>query len=281
MVLALASQIPASLRKADETKTMLLPSLIALLTEVETDDQVWAETSEEKESGSTAPYHTAVQAINRISVDLGEKTILPTCSSYIQHYIKSSDWKERQAGYMLMGLIAESSKESMKKNMDEAMRTACAGMVDENARVRYAGLSCLALLLTELSPKAQKKYHGELMPQLMKMMSTETVLKTQTHAVSATINFARGLANDEDEEEESADNEGSKIMSTYAQTLFENLVTLLKKGIDESYEPLQEEVMNLLSVVASLIEGKFAQFYNQMMPLMLQILNNVAMTNMT
>jgi len=36
---------------------------------------------------------------------------------------------------------------------------ACMGVVDENVRVRYAGLSCLALLLTELSPKAQKKYH--------------------------------------------------------------------------------------------------------------------------
>lgn len=60
---------------------------------------------------------------------------------------------------MLMGLISESCKESMMKNMDEAMKIACAGVMDENARVRYAGLSCLALLLTELAPKAQKKYH--------------------------------------------------------------------------------------------------------------------------
>lgn len=39
--------------------------------------------------------------------------------------------------------------------------------------------------------------------------------------------------------------------------------------------------MNLLSVVASLIEKEFSKFYNQLMPLMIQILNNVAMTNMT
>jgi hypothetical protein len=58
-----------------------------------------------------------------------------------------------------MGLIAEACKESMSKNMAEAMKMACMGVVDENVRVRYAGLSCLALLLTELSPKAQKKYH--------------------------------------------------------------------------------------------------------------------------
>jgi ABC-type xylose transport system permease subunit len=94
---------------------------------------------------------------------------------------------------MLMGLIAEACKESMIKNMDEAMKIACAGIIDENIRVRYAGLSCLALVLTELSPKAQKKYHGELMPVLMKMMIEESLLKVQTHTISTIINFAKGL----------------------------------------------------------------------------------------
>lgn len=55
---------------------------------------------------------------------------------------------------MLMGLIAESCKESMNKNMEECMKMSCAGLVDPHVRVRYAGLSCTALLLTELSPKA-------------------------------------------------------------------------------------------------------------------------------
>jgi hypothetical protein len=44
-------------------------------------------------------------------------------------------------------------------------------------------------------------------------------------------------------------------MENYQVQLFETLVTLLKKGIDTNYEPLQEEVMNLLSVVADLIQG--------------------------
>lgn len=160
-----------------------------------------------------------------------------------------------------MGLIAESCKESMMKNMDEAMKLACAGIMDENSRVRYAGLSCLALLLTELSPKAQKKYHGELMPVLMKMMTSETTIKIQTHVVSTIINFAKGLLN-EDEDEEEDTNASSKVMEVYSQNLFENLVVLLKKGMDENYEPLQEEVMNLLAVVATLIDKEFAKFYN-------------------
>ena len=72
----------------------------------------------------------------------------------IQTLIKSQAWQERQAGYMVMGLIAEACKESMSKNMNEAIKFACSGVVDEAPRVRHAGLSCLALLLTELAPKA-------------------------------------------------------------------------------------------------------------------------------
>jgi hypothetical protein len=72
---------------------------------------------------------------------------------------------------MLMGLISEACKESMKKNMDEAIKLACSGIMDSNVRVRYSGLSCLALLLTELEPKAQIKFHSELMPVLLNMLS--------------------------------------------------------------------------------------------------------------
>lgn len=126
------------------------------------------------------------------------------------------------------------------------------------------------------------KYHAELLPVLMKMMASETLIKIQTHAVSTMINFVRGLNDEEDGEENGAAGvTGQKLMEPYQVQLFENLISLLKKGIDTNYEPLQEEVMNLLSVVAELIQGQFAKFYNNLMPMMMQILTNVAMTNMS
>ena len=139
---------------------------------------------------------------------------------------------------MLMGIIAESCKESMAKNMNEAMQTACRGVIDNHTRVRYAGLSCLALLLTELAPKAQKKFHAELMPVLLTMMNKEALIKMQTHAVSTVINFANGLHSvSEDDEEETAQSH-QDIIKIYSSTLFETLITLLKKAIDTNYEPL-------------------------------------------
>ena len=76
--------MPASLRKIDETKTMFIPALVQMLTEVDDDIESWANTPEESESSSNDPYNTAVNAINRLSMDLGEKLILPTCTGLIQ-----------------------------------------------------------------------------------------------------------------------------------------------------------------------------------------------------
>mmetsp|Transcript_31159 Transcript_31159/g.42325 ORF Transcript_31159/g.42325 Transcript_31159/m.42325 type:complete len:152 (-) Transcript_31159:2128-2583(-) len=83
IVAALSEQMPAALRKTDECKTMLFPALAQMLTEVEQDDQVWAETTDEDESLAKDPANTAVSIIGRISNDLGEKTTLAACQPLI------------------------------------------------------------------------------------------------------------------------------------------------------------------------------------------------------
>ena len=95
VILALSSQMPASLRKIDESKTMFIPALVQMLTEVEEDLSTWSTSVEEKEVSDIDPFSIAVNAINRVSLDLGEKTIMVPCSAIIQNCIKSADWKER------------------------------------------------------------------------------------------------------------------------------------------------------------------------------------------
>ena len=78
VILALSQQLPASLRKLAETTSMLIPALVALLSEVEEDVQAWSQIMEEQSSSD--PQQTAINAINRLSMDLGEKTILNPCT---------------------------------------------------------------------------------------------------------------------------------------------------------------------------------------------------------
>ena len=59
------------------------------------------------------------------------------------------------------------------------------------------------------------------------------------------------------------------------------MTILLKKSMQTNYEPMQEEVLNLLSCIANIIEKDFAPYYTIFMPMMLEILTNVGMTTMS
>ena len=69
-------------------------------------------------------------------------------------------------------------------------------------------------------------------------------------------------------------------MSNYTKPLLQALVGLLKKGIQSKHEPLQTEVLNVLHSVCSVILSDFGVYYNDFMPLMTEILQNVGSETM-
>jgi len=158
-------------------KTKFFPALVKMLTECEEDNEVWSDTIEGEDGTGNDAHSAALAAIGRLSLDMKEQFMLEACKPVFQQSFAHVDWKVRQAGFLTFGLIAESCRDYMKANLDDAMQTACKGLQDENPRVRYAGLSCLALVLTELSPTAQFKYHKELVPVLLNIIANEKILK--------------------------------------------------------------------------------------------------------
>jgi len=94
-------------------------------------------------------------------------------------------------------MIADTCGEMFRKNIDEIMKMSASGLLDMHPRVRYEALTSLGLLLTELAPDAQKKYHDQLIMVILKMMNDEQLIKLRTQATSAMVNFVRGLIDEE------------------------------------------------------------------------------------
>jgi len=69
-------------------------------------------------------------------------------------------------------------------------------------------------------------------------------------------------------------------MGNYTKPLLQALVELLKKGIQAKHEPLQTEVLNVLHSICSVILSDFGVYYNDFMPLMTDILQNVGLETM-
>ena len=218
IVISLSQHIPAQLRKSDVTRTVLFPTFFRMMAELDDDVDTWLETRDEDETGRTDAFSVGKDGLNNLSVFMKEKVTMASCMGIIQEGTMSSDWKLKVAGLYGLGIIAEACKESMTSNMEEVIKKACTGLMDEHPRVRYAALSCLALLVSELAPLAQKKFHDQLMPVLLKMIESETSLKMRTHTVSCTINFVQGLT-EEDADEREDTKKSSSLIAKYQDTL--------------------------------------------------------------
>jgi len=110
-------------------------------------------------------------------------------------------------------------------------------------------------------------------------MLTEPLIKMQTQATATVLSFVTGLLNEDDEAEEEVD--AKEILAPYSKQLLQALVALLQKGIQQNYEPLQTEALQLLSSVAQVLLEEFSVYYNDFIPLMQEILEKVGQTTMS
>jgi hypothetical protein len=100
-------------------------------------------------------------------------------------------------------------------------------------------------------------------------MKNEQYRKIQITAVSSMMNFSRDLLNHEEE---------SKVILLYTDEMMSCLMELFSKSLSENCYPLQEEILNVLSMIATVIGDNFSNYYNVFMPGLKQLLMTLPMT---
>lgn len=88
-----------------------------MLMEVDEDDKEWAEAIHEDEVSDQSAHSTAMGALVRLAEDIGEKSTLACAQPIIAECLNSTEWVKRFAGYELYSVIAETCKDSLKKNL--------------------------------------------------------------------------------------------------------------------------------------------------------------------
>lgn len=274
----LAEQMATLLRKSsDDLKNHLVPAIAYMMTEVDLADDLdgWLAEEELEMQAKQDPANVAAETIQRISVHLGEKTTLATMTDIIKAAIQSADWKEQWMGFKFLGMISEACNKSFSKNLTEIAQMSASGIVNENPRVRFEAMQCTALLIQDLSPNFQMKFHGELVPVLVRLMKEESHLKMQTQAVCVLTAFISGLIDQESAEDSEQNEKNKKVLLPYVDQLVECIGMLFSKSIEQNYRPLQEEILASLSCLASLLDKNFEQHYSSFMPGLINILQTV------
>ena len=118
-------------------------------------------------------------------------------------------------GYRYLGMISEACKKSFEKNIEEISKMSVSGLVIDNPRIKYESLQATGLLLNDLKPTLQVKYHADLVPAFIKMMNEEPKLKLKTQAIACMTSFIKGLIDDEAAEDSEVQQNNKKIIIPY------------------------------------------------------------------
>jgi len=237
-------------------KDKLVPAVAYMMTEVDYADDIegWYEVQDEEMQALNDPCNVAAEGLQRLSAYLGEKTTLYSSSNIIKLALESTNWKEQFMGLRFLGMISDACKKQFKKNIDEVTKMCAQGLTSENPRIRYEALQSVGLLMNDLKPTLQTKYHADLVPAFIQLMNNEKHLKMQTQAIACMTSFIKGLIEYEAAEDSEVQTKNKEVILPYTDQIIQSITVLFQRSIDEKYTPLQEEVLATLSCLASLMD---------------------------
>jgi hypothetical protein len=279
IVYSLAKKSPAFVRKSKTFSGKFIPMLFQLLLDVDHLDDLneWTKETEENDADKEEMFFGVREGLSRLGTDLGGKYLVENTNSFVQKFLTSSNWVENHAGFIALGYMSQACRDVFKGNAVEVLNYISNGLVHLHPRVRYAALTALGMLLEEIAPHIQNKFHGNIIPALYKLMSEEINIRVKTHAVSALVNFLRGLVNKDTDDYDDI----KEIVKPYSEVLLNILASLFEVSLNMNYASLQEETLTCFSLLASILDKDFGPYYPLIMPGLKQVFFNLQPTNET
>ena len=256
----LLSQAPGLVKKNPGFLENLMKAAMGVTCEVDDKDDLneWNADLDTDTVVQNTPFSVGKDILSKVAVNCGQLT-LPFFLAAIPEYLKSADWTRQHTGLLTIGMIAEGCHESFSKNLAEILNMLLPYLASENPRLRWAALTSLGLLCSEFEPTIETSYHATIVPAVLSCMSAGNLVKVQTQAVAAMVNYSRGVLADDDVDTKTT-------LAQYAPALFTALTTLLEAGLASGCLPLLEEVLNVISLTASALKADFQGYYSHFMP---------------
>ena len=248
---------PGMMRKLPHLVQQLFNCCVAFLLEIE-DDPDWytAEDEKNEDAGETELYEFGQECLDRISISIGGKSMLPVAGQAFSALMADGDWKKRHAALVGLAQIAEGCEKVMKQEpvMSELVAMCVKGMSDQHAKVRWAACQGLGQLCTDLGPDLQESHHESILRALIGLMEDFANPRVQAHACAAVVNFAEGCDQD--------------IMGPYLDALITKLLALIQNG----RKNVQEGALTAMASIADASGDYFIKYYDNCVPLLREIL---------
>jgi hypothetical protein len=134
-----------------DMKTHYFHALIFLMTKIDNDDDIeaWYKIEGEDILVANDMASKASESLERLCENLGAKTTISCMAQMIATLVKSTDWKEKHAGFVAIAMICETCAKEFKSDLENILTMISPGILDEHPRVRFQALTALATLCND------------------------------------------------------------------------------------------------------------------------------------
>eukprot|EP01097_Dermamoeba_algensis_P002108 TRINITY_DN1837_c0_g3_i1.p1 TRINITY_DN1837_c0_g3~~TRINITY_DN1837_c0_g3_i1.p1 ORF type:complete len:1076 (-),score=326.43 TRINITY_DN1837_c0_g3_i1:39-3266(-) len=252
-LVSFAEAKPGLYRKNAAVLQKLIPLLLNYITDIE-DDPDWY-TTEESEEFDNSNREIAEEALDRLALSLGGKTMVPIVFGLIQNLLASPQWQHRHGALMSISVTGEGCFDYLKNHLPDVINVLGKCFADPHPRVRWAACNTAGQMATDFGPLFQKKFHAQIIPALAAIMDDKSFPKVQAHAACALINFCENCK--------------PKILEPYLDGIVQRLTQLLQFG----QKMVQEQAITAIAAVAECSKETFIKYYDMIMPFLKTVLS--------
>ena len=269
ILVAIIEKIPKIIN--DECLKVLVQSLFKYAMEIDqTIDDEWLHPdSVTFISDEFIPEHKLDEAcslLNRLFEVIDQGKMLQLTSQNIMELINHSsekDWKYKYIAYItvaeIMGFIHELS------TIEKLISLIMSDLHNNNVKVQYAALYCIAELSDEHNPDFQNTYHKNVVPNCIKILAESKCLRVQLECCDALDCFIEHLTNDD--------------ASLYIKDSLEVLFNVFIKKDEECPPALKEGILDVLQEFIEASEEEFKKYSDRCLQLLLNYLSDILTKN--
>ena len=267
LLINLIENMPKLMKNDEEKLSSLIQSLFKYAMEIDEEiDDEWltpkATTFINDEFIPEQKLDEATSLLIRLFDALDEKVVLKIVSNNIAELIQHSsekDWKYKYIAYITIAEVISYVKEL--NHIENIIEMILKDVNNQNVKIQYAALYCIAELADEHNPDFQNEYHGKVIGSLLNVLNNSNVLRIRLQVVDALDCFIEHVT----------DEVGAK----YLQNSFDILFTVFNEDDTKCPCSLKEGILDVVQEFIDASNEEFKKYAEKCFSILLEYLKKI------
>ena len=267
LLINLIENMPKLMKNDEEKLSNLIQSLFKYAMEIDEEiDDEWltpkATTFINDEFIPEQKLDEATSLLIRLFDALDEKVVLKIVSNNIAELIQHSsekDWKYKYIAYITIAEVISYVKEL--NHIENIIEMILKDVNNQNIKIQYAALYCIAELSDEHNPDFQNEYHGKVIDSLLNVLNNSKVLRIKLQVIDALDCFIEHVT----------DEVGAK----YLQNSFDILFTVFNEDDTKCPCSLKEGILNVVQEFIDASNEEFKKYAEKCFSILLEYLKKI------